>query len=180
MSQKEILDGKVRCLILRITRWKCNLSSCHEFCKDSQQPRTLLYLYTHINARTSVYDETQAFSIYIHARVCEFVHIYNIFRTAFGSELFESFIRRDSLLTRLGKPDAREARWNVEAHITGAFSMPVSTQLIRKMENGSDHSYKVTGRKFEFWIAVEPRWCCRKFAAISDSECIKWGCYWMW
>ena len=90
------------------------------------------------------------FSIYIRASVCEFAHIYNIFRTAFGSELFESFIRRDSLLTRLGKPDAGEARWNVEAHITGAFSMPVSTQLIRKMENGSDHSYKVTGKKFEF------------------------------
>jgi len=33
MSQKEILDGKVRCLILRITCWKCNLFSlslCHE------------------------------------------------------------------------------------------------------------------------------------------------------
>lgn len=153
MSQKEILDDKVRQLILRITRWKCNLfslSSCHEFCKRFTATPYTLYLYTLTNARTSVYDETQAFSIYICAPVYEFAHIYNVFRIAFGSELFESFIRRDSLLTRPGKPDAGEARWNVESHITSAFSMPVSTRLIRKMGNGCDRLYEVAGRKFEF------------------------------
>jgi len=118
-----------------------------------------------------VYDETQTFSIY-NAFVREFAHIYSVFRAAFGSELFESFIRRDSLLTRLGKPDAGETRWNVEAHITGAFSMPVSTRLIRKMENGSDRSHEVIGRKFEFWIAVYSRWCCVNLSPLVTANAL--------
>lgn len=159
MSQKEILDGKVRSLILRITRWKCNLfslSPCHEFCKRFTTTPCTLYLHMLIRmlAQVCMMRRRRSRFIYMCSCVYEFAHIYNVFRTAFGSELFESFIRRDSLLTRPGKPDAGEARWNVQAHITGAFSMPVSTRLIRKMGNGSDQLHEVTGRKFEFWIAV--------------------------
>lgn len=116
------------------------------FVGDSQQfPRicTLSYLYTREGVRDMMRRVRSP--IYMRILVHEFAHVYNVFLAAFGSKLFESFIRRDSLLTRREKLDAGEARWNVGARITGAFSMPVD------QKNGKQSRSRAQGCwKFEF------------------------------
>lgn len=113
------------------------------FVGDSQQfPHTCMFSYLYAQGR---HDETRAFPIYMRILVHEFAHVYNVFLAAFGSKLFESFIRRDSLLTRREKLDAGEARWNVGTRITGAFSMPVD------QKNGKQNRSRAQGCwEFEF------------------------------
>lgn len=118
--KRNFRHGKVRFLILCITRWKCNLfslSSCHEFCREEIRTthnsppgyNTLLVSLYIRNTRmfASVCDmmrRVRSRFICVHSCVLhEFAYVYNVFLVAFGSKLFKSFIRRDSLLTRRGE-----------------------------------------------------------------------------
>jgi len=125
-EQKEISDGKARYLIPCITCWKCNLfslSSCHEFCRrfatqastrltrtriqvDALFPSIVLsHAYGH--PRESVWR--RAHSRFIHVLSCTNPHTYTVhFAQPLARELFESFIRRDSLLTRRGNSTPEE------------------------------------------------------------------------
>lgn len=85
---KEISDGKVRFLILCITRWKCNLfslSSCREFCRRFT---TIPPLPPPVHVRSRIFtrarmcaghDETHAFPIYMRILVHEFAHVYTMY-----------------------------------------------------------------------------------------------------
>lgn len=184
MSQKEILDGKVRCLILRITRWKCNLfslSSCHEFCKRfTTTPYTFVSIYAHECSHKCVWWNAGVLDLYTCSCAHEFAHIYSVFRTAFGSELFESFIRRDSLLTRPGKPDAtRSAMECWSSYYRRVFDASFDAV---DQENGKRIQSLARGYWEKIWIlnCGITALILRKFVAISDSKCVKWSCYWMW
>lgn len=138
---------------------------CHEFCRRfTTIPRTcactssscifVYFIYTKYPCECARGDTC---AIYIRALMHDFVHTYNVFRAAFGSELFESFIRRDSLLTRRETWRRRSAMECWSSYYARAFSIPVSTRLIRKMGNGSDRVHESAGRKFGFWIARRER-----------------------
>lgn len=125
-----------------------------------------MYALVSLHARGCArHDETRAFPIYMRILVHEFAHVYNVFLAAFGSKLFESFIRRDSLLTRWEKLDAGEAQWNVGARITGAFSMSVDQKNGKQSRSRAQECWK-----FEFWIAASSYWYCAISAGMSDSK----------
>lgn len=156
---------------------------CHEFCRRFTTIPCICacipFLYFRVfhrgNIRASVYEETRASSIYIRALVHDFVHTYNVFRAAFGSELFESFIRRDSLLTRR-ETQRRRSAMECWSSYYGAFSIPVSTRLIRKMGNGSDRVHECWEKIWIFSMRHKHVLMSRKFATINDDECVKLVC----
>lgn len=150
------------------------------FVGDSRQPRipTLSRLRTYV---CTTYTR-RVRSRFIHVRSCTnsraraLVHTHThtqcISRSLWLGAIRKLYSKRLAF-NPPGKPDAGEARWNVGAHITGAFSMPVSTRLIRKIGKqirARVHARDGTGRKFGFQIAPWPRApMLRKFVIVNDD-----------
>jgi len=150
------------------------------FVRDSQQSRTLLYLYMHINARTSVYDETQAiFDLY----TCFCVRI----RTYIQYISYSLWLRaiRKLYSKRLAFNPPRETRCRrsaMECWSSYYWCVFDASFDAVDQENGKWIRSLVQGYWEKIWIlnCGITSLMLRKFAAISDSECIKWDCYWMW
>lgn len=131
--------------------------------------------------RVSVYDdeetgeqereeeEARAFSIYTLARESALTHAhahthmharalhaptYNVFRAAFGSELFESFIRRDSLLTRRGNPTPEKRDGTLGLILPGRFFDAgfdaVDQENGKRIRSRGPASARIAGRNLDF------------------------------
>jgi len=137
-EQKEISDGKARCLIPCITCWKCNLfslSSCHEFCRRfATQPGTRLTrtrtgrrsLSLHrafARVRTSAWKSVwrRAHSRFIHVLSYTNPHTYTVhFAQPLARGAIRKLYSKRLAFNPPGKLDAGRARWNVGLHVTGA------------------------------------------------------------
>lgn len=183
MSQKEILDGKVRCIILRIIRWKCNLfslSSCHEFCKRFTTTPYTLYLHTLTKcSHKCVWWDSGVLDLYM----CSCARI-RTYIQCISHSLWLGAIRKLYSKRLAFNLPGETRRWRNAMECWSSYYRRVFDASFDAVdqENGKRIRSLARGYWEKIWIlnCGITTLMLRKFVAISDSKCVKWSCYWMW